>query len=46
MKKFLNFILTILFWFFATRQMFLYNDIIGTIFLYLIGFSLALNNED
>ena len=46
MKKFLNFILTMLFWFFATRQMFLYSDIIGAIFLYLIGFSLALNNDD
>ena len=46
MKKFLNFILTMLFWFFATRQMFLYNDIFGTIFLFLIGLSLALYNDD
>jgi len=46
MIKFLNFVLTILFWFFATRQMFLYNDIIGTIFLFIIGLSLALYNDD
>ena len=46
MIKFINFILTILFFGFATRQMFLYNDIFGTIFLFIIGLSLALYNDD
>ena len=46
MNKFINFILTILFFGFATRQMMLFNDISGTLFLFFIGLSLALYNDD
>jgi len=41
-ERYIKLILTLLFWFFAIRQIVLYKDLLGTMFMFIIAISVGL----